>query len=94
MDGVFLTIAVCRCPAAAVFLSPQLLIQDVGLDSVALATLVMEGALGKGGADRSRTEACQWYAEGVGWLIILELVPFRGAWPTRGRCSPPIEIEG
>ncbi|CAN0494311.1 unnamed protein product, partial [Ectocarpus sp. 12 AP-2014] len=38
----------------------ELLIQDVGLDSVALATLVMEGALGKGGADRSRTEACQW----------------------------------
>ncbi|CBJ27263.1 vesicle docking protein P115 [Ectocarpus siliculosus] len=38
----------------------ELLIQDVGLDSVALATLVMEGALGKGGADRNRTEACQW----------------------------------
>ncbi|CAM9927954.1 unnamed protein product, partial [Ectocarpus sp. 8 AP-2014] len=38
----------------------ELLIQDVGLDSVALATLVMEGALGKDGADRSSTEACQW----------------------------------
>lgn len=39
----------------------QLLIQDVGLDSVALATLVVEGALGKDGADPSITEAFHWW---------------------------------
>lgn len=42
-------------------LPAQLLIQDVGLDSVALATLVMEGALGKGGADPSITETFHWW---------------------------------
>lgn len=40
--------------------STQLLIQDVGLDSLSLATLVMEGALGKDGADPSITEAFHW----------------------------------
>lgn len=42
------------------FPSAQLLIQDVGLDSVALATLVVEGALGIDGADPSITEAFHW----------------------------------
>ncbi|CAM9275437.1 unnamed protein product [Scytosiphon promiscuus] len=38
----------------------ELLIQDVGLDSVSLATLVVEGALGKGGAEAGITDTFHW----------------------------------
>lgn len=38
----------------------KLLIQDIGFDSVALATLVMEGALGKDGADSDLNDAYHW----------------------------------
>lgn len=44
----------------------QLLIQDVGLDSVALATLVMKGALGESEVDPSIGEAFQWWVPGGG----------------------------
>lgn len=38
----------------------QLLVQDVGSGSLALATLVMEGALGEGGADPAVNETFHW----------------------------------
>lgn len=46
----------------------QLLIQDVGLDSVGLATLVMKGALGETEVDPSIGEAFQWWVPGEGPL--------------------------
>ncbi|CAM9600060.1 unnamed protein product, partial [Hapterophycus canaliculatus] len=69
----------------------ELLIQDLGLDSVSLATLVVEGALGKGGADPSITDTFHWVLGCLfhgNELVCTQMVSHIIAPP-----PPPLELE-
>eukprot|EP00903_Cladosiphon_okamuranus_P005357 g5352.t1 len=69
----------------------ELLIQDVGLDSRSLATLVVEGALGKDGANPSTTEAFHWVLECLfhgNEVVCTQVVSHIIAPP-----PPPLELE-